>query len=209
MSLQTFFWDRIANNYAKQPIKDEAAYQKKLMHTQQYFSNESRVLEFGCGTGTTAVHHAPLVRHIYATDISAKMLEIAKRRANDANVSNISFQQTGLMEFKDNGSWDVILGMSILHLLKDRKEHIQRAYDLLKPGGVFISSTACIADMSTVFKWIAPLFRWSQIMPKVHVFNSEQLRAEFIEAGFSVEYEWRPGPDKSVFMVVKKPSSCE
>ena len=29
------FWDRIAEGYAKQPIADEASYQKKLQVTQE------------------------------------------------------------------------------------------------------------------------------------------------------------------------------
>ena len=37
------------------------------------------VLEFGCGTGSTALTLAPNVRHIQATDVSPKMLEIARR----------------------------------------------------------------------------------------------------------------------------------
>ena len=38
-----------------------------------------RIVEFGCGTGTTAVHHTPHVQHIDAIDISAKMLEIERQ----------------------------------------------------------------------------------------------------------------------------------
>ena len=51
------------------------------------------VLEFGCGTGSTALAHAPFVRHILATDISEKMLEIARAKAADGSVHNVTFQQ--------------------------------------------------------------------------------------------------------------------
>ena len=41
------FWDKTAEKYSKQPIADEAAYQKKLQVTQQYLKPNMEVLEFG------------------------------------------------------------------------------------------------------------------------------------------------------------------
>ena len=70
MSQTSKFWDKIAEKYAKRPIADEAAYQRKLAVTRDYFRPDMEVLEFGCGTGTTAINHAPYVKHIRATDIS-------------------------------------------------------------------------------------------------------------------------------------------
>lgn len=40
------------------------------------------VLEFGCGTGTTALAHAAYVRHILAIDIADRMIEIARQNAS-------------------------------------------------------------------------------------------------------------------------------
>lgn len=79
MSNSTKFWDKIADKYSKQPIADEASYQQKLQVTQEYFKSDRSVLEFGCGTGSTAIIHAPYVKHIRAIDISANMISIAKR----------------------------------------------------------------------------------------------------------------------------------
>ncbi len=59
------FWDKIAERYSKRPIVDEAAYQKKLQVTREYFRPDMEVLEFGCGTGSTAITHAPYVKHIH------------------------------------------------------------------------------------------------------------------------------------------------
>ena len=60
------FWDRIAKRYAKRPVADDAAYQKKLEITQSYFQPHMEVLEIGCGTGSTAITHAPNVKRIAA-----------------------------------------------------------------------------------------------------------------------------------------------
>ncbi|MDJ0945640.1 MAG: hypothetical protein QNJ30_19405 [Kiloniellales bacterium] len=40
------FWDRIAERYSKRPVADEAAYQRKLEVTREYFRPEMEVLEF-------------------------------------------------------------------------------------------------------------------------------------------------------------------
>ena len=78
------FWDRIAKRYAKKPVGNEAAYQRKLAKTREYFRPGMEVLEIGCGTGSTAIAHAPYVRRIRATDISDAMIEIAKGKAKRA-----------------------------------------------------------------------------------------------------------------------------
>ena len=81
------FWDKRAEKYFKSPIKNEAIYQKKLAITQEYLTSNSKVLEFGCGSGSTAILHAPHAEHIIATDISNKMIEIAKQQAREAGIT--------------------------------------------------------------------------------------------------------------------------
>ena len=68
MAQATQFWDKIAEKYSQQPIADEAAYQKKLAVTRDYFRPDMEVLEIGCGTGSTAILHAPYVKHIIKID---------------------------------------------------------------------------------------------------------------------------------------------
>ena len=67
MSQSVKFWDKIADKYSKQPIADEASYQKKLNITQDYFKPDMKVLEFGCGTGSTAIIHSPY-KKTYSSD---------------------------------------------------------------------------------------------------------------------------------------------
>jgi ubiquinone/menaquinone biosynthesis C-methylase UbiE len=207
MSTNTRFWDWIADRYSRQPVSDEAAYQKKLTLSQEYLNTEGRILEFGCGTGSTAIHHAPAVGHIHATDISSKMLAIAEAKAKDAALDNISFEQTSLTDLNSpNDSWDAVLAMSILHLVDDKDAEIKRVYELLKPGGVFISSTICIGDGGIGFKLLAPIFKWIPLLPSITVFSQQQLIASLASAGFTIEYNWKPGNDKAVFIVARKPN---
>ncbi len=141
------FWDRIADRYSKQPIVDEAANQKRLKVTREYFRSDMAVLEFGCGTGSTAIAHAPYVKHIEAINISSKMIEIARRKAKAEKIENVTFTQSSTDEFSTaDQSLDAVLGLSILHLLDDKETVIAKVYKMLKPGGVSVTSTACIGD---------------------------------------------------------------
>tara|TARA_R110000851_G_scaffold116226_2_gene242390 strand:- start:36 stop:650 length:615 start_codon:yes stop_codon:yes gene_type:complete len=198
------FWDKSAQRYAKSRVRDEASYQKKLAITQGYFQPNWSVLEFGCGTGSTALVHAPHVKEILATDISGKMLEIAAQKARDAGVENVRFQQ-GTLDSLDleAESFDAVLGLNILHLLEDAEAAIIRAHELLKPGGVFVSSTALVGELMVLWRLLIPAMQAVGLAPFVNRFSRQSLVTILTNAGFSIDYEWQP--DKaSVFLIARK-----
>ena len=199
------FWDRLAERYSKRPIADEAAYQKKLQITREHFRPDSEVLEIGCGTGSTAILHAPHVKHIRAIDISSKMIEIAQGKADAQNIENVTFERSTIDELSvPDRSVDAVLGMSILHLLENKEEVIARVYKMLKPGGVFVTSTACIGDDMKFFKVIAPVGKFLRLMPVVKVFTQQDLADSITDAGFEIDYQWKPSKGAAVFIVAKK-----
>ena len=121
------FWDKIADRYARRPVSDEDAYQKKLQITRQYLRPDMEVLEFGCGTGSTAIAHAPFVKHIQAIDISARMIEIAQGKADAGAIGNVTFERAAIDDFSaPEQSFDAVLGLSILHLVENRDEVISK-----------------------------------------------------------------------------------
>lgn len=198
------FWDRLADKYARQPIADEAAYQTKLQITRSYLRPEMDLLEFGCGTGGTAIIHAPYVKQITAIDFSGSMLTIARAKATEAGVSNIRFEQADIAGFSAaDASYDVILGLSILHLLADKDAVIAKVFRLLRPGGLFISSTACLGDTMGLFKPIAPLGKAVGLLPQLDVMTTTELVASLTKAGFAIEHQWQPGKGKAVFIVAR------
>lgn len=198
------FWDDSAEKYVKSPIKDEATYQKKLDITREYLTPQSEVLEFGCGTGGTAVLHAPYVKQIVATDISDNMIAIAEQRAKDANVENIRFQQGTLdqIENSDN-SFDMVLGLNVLHLIEDVDGAINKVHQLLKTDGVFVSSTSLIGEVNIVFRWLISGMQWLGLAPYVSRFTRQQLIEKLRKSGFSIEREWQTSYE-SVFIVARK-----
>lgn len=198
------FWDKSAKKYVKTAIKDEITYQKKLSITQQYLNKESEVLEFGCGSGGTAIIHAPYVKQIVATDISEKMIEIAQKKAKECNIKNVIFKQSTLDELiLHNQDYDAILGLNVIHLLDDLDSSIHYIYKLLKNNGVFISSTSLIGEVNVVFRLLISMMQFIGLAPYVCVLTKKQLISKLIKAGFYVELEWQTSRE-SIFIVAKK-----
>ena len=207
MNQSTRFWDKIAERYAKQPIADEASYQKKLQVTRDYFQPDMEVLEFGCGTGSTAIIHAPYVKHIRAIDCSAKMIGIAQSKADASNIDNITFEQSTIEEISvPDSSLDIVLGLSILHLVENKEDVIAKVYRMLKPGGIFVTSTACLGDTMAWFKIVGPIGSFLGLIPLVKVFTAKELERSLTAAQFEIDYQWQPGKGKAVFIVAKKRS---
>ncbi len=205
MSTTAIFWDKIAEKYSKKPVPDEQVYQKKLQITREYFRPDMEILEFGCGTGSTAIAHAPYVKHIHATDISSKMIEIAQSKADAQDINNITFEQSSIdtLTLADE-SLDVVLGLNILHLLENKEEIIAKVQRTLKADGVFITSTACLGDSMKFFKIIAPIGKFFGVLPILKVFTTQQLEESIRNAGFSIDYQWRLEKSHSIFIVAKK-----
>ena len=162
------------------------------------------MLEFGCGTGGTAILHAPYVRDILATDISKNMLEIAQAKAADTGIGNIRFQQGTLDSLPlAPGRFDAVLGLNILHLLEDPDAAIGRVSSLLKPGGIFVANTVLAADMKLHWRLLIPLMQALGFAPHVSRFDRDELLAMLMRAGLEMDYEWQPD-SFSVFMIARK-----
>ncbi|MEO0535287.1 MAG: class I SAM-dependent methyltransferase [Cyanobacteria bacterium P01_A01_bin.123] len=212
MNASAQFWNKVADGYAKQPIADEAAYQKKLQVTREYLQPSMNVLEFGCGTGSTAITHAPYVQHIRAIDFSSNMIAIAQAKAAAQNIPNVTFEQASIDELSvPDQTYDAVLGLNVLHLLQNKEAAIAKVHNLLQPGGCFITSTICLGDTMAWFKLIAPVGKFLGLFPLVKIFTIQDLVKSLTDAGFSIDYQWQAGDYKSpignakiVFIVAKK-----
>src|SRR6185312_5824169 len=95
---------------------------------------------------------------IRAVDFSARMISIAQAKADAAGISNVSFEQAAVETIKlDPASLDMVLALSLLHLLRNKHAVIAEVFRALKPGGCFVSSTACIREATPLLGWVTPL----------------------------------------------------
>ena len=139
------------------------------------------VLEFGCGTGSTAITHAPSVKHIQAIDIFVKNDRDRPSQSGRRQRQEHSLQATGHHEYSaPDQTFDAVLALSILHLLGDTEEVISKVHKMLKPGGVFVTRTVCIGDTKMKFlKFVAPIARFFGLMPIVKVFTEKEFGKRF------------------------------
>lgn len=204
------FWDRNAARYARSPVADTAAYEVKLQATREYLTPESLVLELGCGTGSTALLHAPHVRHIRAVDFSKEMIGIARGKAREAGIGNVTFEQADVMDMPlDDNAYDMVMAMSILHLLEDPDAALARAFGTLKPGGVLVTSTACIGNVAPFLKPVASLGRAIGLLPRLTMMTGDALVARVAAAGFDIVHRWQPDKGKALFLIARKPDQAE
>ena len=121
-------------------------------------------------------------------------------------MQNITFQRANFDELDAAPeSFDAVLGLSIIHLMQDPEAAIARAFRLLKPGGVFVTSTVCIADGLWFLVPVIPLMQLFGLAPHVKFLSARRLRKSMETAGFTIEYEWWPKRSKALFLVCRKP----
>lgn len=200
------FWDSAADKYARRPVGDEAAYAQTLDRTREHLAPDHHVLEIGCGTGTTALKLAPSVAHITATDISRRMIEIAQSKARDQNIDTVTFSKMTLDQIATRSAqYDVVMGFNVLHLIDAPTEAIAILRDALKPGGVFISKTPCLAEKTALLRPLIWVLQKLGKAPLVHFLGYVELDDMMRNAGFElIETGIYPTKTGSRFIVAKR-----
>lgn len=205
------FWDRAAEKYAKSPIADMKGYTDTLDRTRSYLAAEDRVLEVGCGTGSTALLLAPGVKQIIASDISGNMVAIGAGKARDQGVANIKFVQAGLDgDAISPGPYDAVLALNVVHLVEDTPAAIRRIHALLKPGGLFISKTVTTIGKSASLKFrliklLLPLLQMIGKAPFVRFMTQAELDQAITAGGFEIiEAGYIPPTALSRYIVARK-----
>lgn len=136
----------------------------------------ARVLDVGCGTGMpTARQLADAGMHVTGIDISASMLDLARR-----NVPEATFHQLDAMDVRDTGFDAVVAFFSLLMLRRaDIPRTLTRLRDALVTGGHLLLSMV-EADLDDT-----PLpFLGNPI--RVTGYLRDQLRSVVEDAGFTV-----------------------
>ena len=204
------FWDRLADKYAAQPVKDVAAFDQKKAITRQHLHPRATVVEFGCGTGSLALALSSHVGQIHAIDVSAEMIRIAERKKADRGVTNVTFHVGTLeaMQSRIPRHVDAVWAYSILHLVDDRTSTLGTAFELLKPGGVLVSSNVCLAGTWVPYRTLITIMRWLGKAPRVYCYDRKTIMREIAGAGFVDVVEHDVGADGHVaFLVARKPVS--
>ena len=201
------FWDRVAERYARRTIKNQGAYEQTLAATAALLSREDRVLELGCGTGSTALRLADRVAHITATDGAPKMVRIAEEKRLAAGMETVEMQ-VATPATAPAGAFDAVLAFNFLHLLDDLEDSLAQIHARTRPGGVFISKTVCLGEMTVLLRpviWGLQRIGWA---PYVQYVTTAQLEAAIAAAGFEIEQSCTfDDAPRSRFIAARRPAA--
>jgi len=203
------FWDRIACKYAADPVADVAGYECTLQKVAALLTRDDEVLEVGCGTGTTALRLAPHARLTCATDASSRMIAIARQKLATQPVPGLVFDVADLTAWPFRApTWNAVLAFNVLHLVPDLDAALVALRSSLRPGGLLISKTPCLAEMNPLVpRVLVPLMRAIGKAPPVLSLDAAQLRHALERQGFVVERLERHGTrgrDARPFIVARK-----
>ncbi len=134
-------FDSVASNYDENAFFQISA-SKLLGHLPPDLGGA--MLDICCGTGAIAINAAQRYRQlrIRGIDISAGMLKIARNKARQLNLENVSFSESDVLaalEAKD--SYDLITGGYALFFLPELPTTLRKLRAKLNPGGIFAFST--------------------------------------------------------------------
>lgn len=96
---------------------------------------ESRVLDFGCGTGLLTERLAPRCPAIDAVDSSAAMLAVLQQKISAGGWDHVRALASPPPTPR---SYDLIIASSVCAFLDDHPATVRRLATLLRPGGHFI-----------------------------------------------------------------------
>ncbi|MBC8504522.1 MAG: class I SAM-dependent methyltransferase [Chloroflexi bacterium] len=180
------FWDKQAARFDREDNDSASTENKTAGKLRKHLKPSDKVLEYACGTGRLAIDVAPNVGEVQGIDISSEMIAIAKGNAVERNAENVNFSKTTIFEARfPEDSFDVILAFYILHLV-ETQQVLRRVYDLLKPGGLFISETPCLGETKSVVSFVISLASKVGLVPKIQKLGTAELEDLLVNIGFEI-----------------------
>jgi len=172
-----------------------------------------QVLDLGCGTGELALRAAKRGATVKGIDINPGMLEIARKRADEAGLSErTEWEEAGIVELEDYPeSYDAVTsGLCFSELsLPEQKLTAETAYRLLKPGGLFlladeVSPTHYLKRvLNGLLRWPLKAITWLLVQSGTRPLkNPEQLLRE---CGFELESVRMNRMENFIELAARKP----
>jgi ubiquinone/menaquinone biosynthesis C-methylase UbiE len=136
--VQRYGWDLAANDYEPLWHAQLAEAQATLLALASPAPGE-QVLDIACGTGLVAFDVARAVGlhgHVLGVDLSGRMLEVARHRAVELQISNCAFVRMDAEALAlPDASFDLVLCALGLMYMPDPEQALREIWRVLRPGG--------------------------------------------------------------------------
>ena len=129
--------------------------------------SDKEILDFGGGTGLLTLPLAKQAKSVTLVDISEKMLEQARLKAEQQDIKNIQFLEQDLLANPLEQEFDLIVVCRVLHHMPDLDEALSLFHQHLKEDGQLL-----LAD-------------FTKTEANHHGFDLAELEEQLIEHGFS------------------------
>lgn len=127
------------------------------------------------------------LNEIHGIDTSGNMIAVAKAAALERNATNLCFSHMDIFDAAlTEESFDVVQAFNVLHYLDDASTTLQRVHRLLRPDGLFISSTACLGERRTSLGLFLRLLGKIRVIPPMKFFRASELEASISHEGFRI-----------------------
>lgn len=137
------FFERVYSEGAYHPVGWRLRLARELSSLRRAAGGArfERVLSLGCGDGQFELMLSPFAERIIALDISPQAIEIAKRNAARAGVTNVEYRCLPLSALSWDDQFDAVICLAFLHHVPeaDLPDLLRQAFAHLKPGGLFYS----------------------------------------------------------------------
>jgi SAM-dependent methyltransferase len=111
-----------------------------------------KVLDLGCGDGTTAVPEAKLGADVLGVDIASNLVEAGNRRAKEQNLANLKFKEgdaSNLNELKDQ-SFDLVVSIFGAMFAPKPFDVAKEMVRVTRPGGRIVMGNWIPGDPTLV-----------------------------------------------------------
>ena len=115
------FWDFSAPFYDKAE-QSNTAYNGMLRLVYELTPHDASVFEAAAGTGAISLFIADKAKNVLCTDISERMLGVARKKAGKRGITNIAFGERSIFDTGEPaGSFDTVITSQVLHLIDEPK----------------------------------------------------------------------------------------
>ena len=185
-----------------QRLIDQSRYYGEF--TEQFLRNAGiqagmRVLDVGCGAGDVSILAAGLVGTsgtVLGIDKSPQAIALARRRATDAQLSQITFREDDLENLSQEEPFDAVIGRFVLLYFADPAIALRKMAEYVRPGGIVAFQEMDMSACRTVpeaplniqgVEWIKRTFQKAG----VEIDMGSKLYSTFTKAGL-------PGPQMNL-----------